>query len=195
MAATPAQASLGTSLTRLNNDGRALLFTEARTANTFSDRPVTGKQLREIYELMKWGPTWSNTLPLRIVYVTTPDGKARLLPHLQPGNVGKATQAPVNAILAVDSAFHHQIPRLFPFRAGMRDALEADPGLRDKIGAGGAWMQAAYFIIAVRAVGLAAGPMGGFDTAGLDAEFFPSGTGGHSSSVPSPRSHGETTIL
>jgi 3-hydroxypropanoate dehydrogenase len=124
---------------------------------------------------MKCGPTWSNTLPLRIVYVTTPDGKARLLPHLQPGNVGKATQAPVNAILAVDSAFHHQIPRLFPFRAGMRDALEANPGLRDKIGSGGAWMQAAYFIIAVRAAGLAAGPMGGFDTAGLDAEFFPSG--------------------
>lgn len=130
MAATPAQASLETSLTRLNDDGRALLFTEARTANTFSDRPVAGAQLREIYELIKWGPTWSNTLPLRIVYVTTPDGKARLLPHLQPGNVGKATQAPVNAILAVDSAFHHQIPRLFPFRAGTRDALEADPGLR-----------------------------------------------------------------
>jgi 3-hydroxypropanoate dehydrogenase len=61
---------------------------------------------------MKWGPTWLNTLPLRVVYVTTPDGQARLLPHLQPGNVGKATQAPVNAILAVDSAFHHQIPRL-----------------------------------------------------------------------------------
>lgn len=175
MAATLAQTGLETSLAGLNDIDRALLFTEARTANTFSDRPVTGEQLREIYELMKWGPTWSNTLPLRIVDATTPGGKARLLPHLQPGNVGKATQAPVNAILAVDSAFHHQIPRLFPFRAGMRDALEADPGLRDKIGTGGAWMQAAYFIIAVRAIGLAAGPMGGFDTAGLDAEFFPSG--------------------
>ena len=58
MAATPAQASLETILTRLNDDCRALLFTEARTANTFSDRPVTGGQLREIYELMKWGPTW-----------------------------------------------------------------------------------------------------------------------------------------
>jgi 3-hydroxypropanoate dehydrogenase len=175
MAATSAQACLETGLTRLNDDGRALLFTEARTANTFSDRPVTSEELREIYELMKWGPTWSNTLPLRIVYVTTPGGKARLLPHLQPGNVGKATQAPVNAILAADSTFHHQIPRLFPFRAGMQDTLETDPGLRDKIGTGGAWMQAAYFVIAVRAAGLAAGPMGGFDSAGLDAEFFPSG--------------------
>jgi len=57
----------------------------------------------------------------------------------------------------------------------MRDALETNLGLRDKIGAGGAWMQAAYFVIAVRAAGLAAGPMGGFDSAGLDSEFFPSG--------------------
>jgi Nitroreductase len=134
---------------------------------------------------MKCGPTWSNTLPLRVAYVTTPDGKARLLPHLQPGNVGKATQAPVNAILAVDSAFHHQIPRLFPFRAGMRDALEANPGLRDKIGSGGAWMQAAYFIIAVRAAGLAAGPMGGsIPQASMPSSSHP-GTGGHSSSSTS----------
>jgi 3-hydroxypropanoate dehydrogenase len=175
MAATSAPASLETSLTRLGDDGRALLFTEARTANTFSDRPVTSEQLREIYELMKWAPTWANTAPLRIVYVTTSDGTARLLKHLQPGDVGQATQAPVNAILAADRAFHHQIPRLFPFRAGMRDALETNPGLRDKIGTGGAWMQAAYFVIAVRAAGLAAGPMGGFDSAGLDGEFFPSG--------------------
>lgn len=101
--------------------------------------------------------------------------KGRLLRHLQPGNAGKATQAPVNAILAVDSAFHHQIPRLFPFRAGMRDALEANPGLRDKIGTGGAWMQAAYFIIAVRAAGLAAGPMGGFDTRRPRCRVLPSG--------------------
>ncbi len=175
MAAPSAQASLETSPTRLDAVGSALLFTEARTTNTFSDRPVTREQLREIYELMKWGPTWANTLPLRIVYVTTPAGKARLLLRLQPGNISKATQAPVSAILAVDSTFHHQIPRLLPFRPEMREALEADPGLRDKIGTGSAWLQAAYFIIAVRAAGLAAGPMGGFDPAGLDAEFFPSG--------------------
>jgi 3-hydroxypropanoate dehydrogenase len=110
---------------------------------------------------------------MRIVYVTTQEGKSRLLPHLQPGNAGKASAAPVNAILAVDSTFHHHIPRLLPFRPEMREALEADQGLRERIGSGGAWLQAAYFIIAVRAAGLAAGPMGGFDPVGLDAEFFP----------------------
>jgi 3-hydroxypropanoate dehydrogenase len=124
---------------------------------------------------MKWGPTWANMLPLRIVYVTTPEGKGRLLPHLQPGNVGKASAAPVNAILAVDNGFHYHIPRLLPFRPEMREALEADPGLRERIGSGSVWLQAAYFIIAVRAAGIAAGPMGGFDPAGLDAEFFPDG--------------------
>ena len=170
-----ASESAGTTLPRLGDEGRAILFTRARTANTFSDRPVGEEQLREIYELMKWGPTWANTVPLRIVYVTTPQGKGRLLLHLQPGNAGQASAAPVNAILAVDDAFHHHVPRLLPFRPEMRDALEADPGLRKRIGSGSAWLQAAYFIIAARAAGLAAGPMGGFDPAGLDAEFFPDG--------------------
>jgi 3-hydroxypropanoate dehydrogenase len=162
-------------LPRLDDEGRAILFTGARTANTFSGRPVSPEQLREIYELMKWGPTWANTLPLRIVYVTTARGKSRLLPHLQPGNLAKASAAPVSAILAADNTFHHHIPRLLPFRPEMRDALEDDPLLRERVGSGSAWLQAAYFIIAVRAAGLAAGPMGGFDPAGVDAEFFPEG--------------------
>ena len=90
---------------------------------------------------MKWGPPWANTVPLRIVCVTTPEGKARLMPHLQPGNVAKATAAPVNAILAVDSNFHHHIPRLLPFRPEMRDALESGPALHDRIGTGSAWLR------------------------------------------------------
>lgn len=154
---------------------RALLFTGARTANTFSGRPVSDGQLREIYELMKWGPTWASTLPLRIVYVTTPEGKSRLLSHLQPGEAGRASAAPVNAILAVDNAFHRHVPRLLPFRPEIGEALEVDSRRREPIGSGCAWLQAAYFIIAVSAAGLAAGPMGGFEPAGLDAEFFPDG--------------------
>jgi 3-hydroxypropanoate dehydrogenase len=149
-----------------------LLFTAARTANTFSDRAVSDDQLREVYELMKWGPTWANTVPLRVVYVRSEPGKARLLAHLQPGNVEKARSAPVNAVLAVDSAYHEKIPRLLPFRPEMRDTLEADPELHQRIQHAGGWMQAAYFIIAIRSVGLAAGPMGGFDAVSLDADFF-----------------------
>ncbi len=141
----------------------------------FSERPVSADQLRAVYELMKWGPTWANTLPLRIVYLTTEQGKARLWPYLQPGNVEKARSAPVNAVLAVDNSYQRHVPRLLPFRPEMREALEGDPELRERIQLAGGWMQAAYFIVAVRAVGLAAGPMGGYDSAALDAELFPNG--------------------
>lgn len=157
---------------RLDDAGRELLFTAARTVNRFSDLPVSDDQLREAYELMKWGPTWANTVPLRVAFIRSQSGKARLLPHLQPGNVEKAQSAPVNAVLAVDGAYHEQIPRLLPFRPEMREMLEENRDLHQRIQLAGGWMQAAYLIIAIRAVGLAAGPMGGFDPIGLDAEFF-----------------------
>lgn len=162
-------------LDTLDEKARALLFTQARTANSFSSRPVTTGQLREIYELMKWGPTWANTLPLRIVYVTTPEGKERLAQHLNPGNVEKTMSAPVNAVLAVDNRFHDHVPRLLPFRPEMREMLEDNDPLRNRIRDFSGAMQAAYFILAVRAAGLAAGPLGGFDQASLDADLFPDG--------------------
>ena len=162
-------------LAKLDDSARSLLFTEGRTANSFSSRPVTDEQLQELYELMKWGPTWANTLPLRIVYVTTPEGKRRLSTHLQPGNVAKATSAPVNAVLAVDNRYHDQLPRLLPFRPDMHKMLEDEDALRERIRDFGGAMQAAYFLIAVRAAGLAAGPLGGFDQSSLDADLFPEG--------------------
>jgi 3-hydroxypropanoate dehydrogenase len=157
---------------RLDVAAQELLFTAARTANTFSDRPVSDDQLRQAYELMKWGPTWANTVPLRVVYIRSEQGKTQLLAHLQPGNVEKARSAPVNAVLAVDNKYHEKIPRLLPFRPEMRDLLAADPDLRLRIRLAGGWMQAAYFIIAIRSVGLAAGPMGGFGAVSLDADLF-----------------------
>jgi len=160
---------------KLDEAARSLLFTKGRTANSFSSRPVTDEQLQEIYELMKWGPTWANTLPLRIVYVTTPEGKQRLLTHMQPGNVEKTISAPVNAVLAVDNRYHDQLPRLLPFRPDMREMLEGNDALRERIRDFTGAMQAAYFIIAVRAAGLTAGPMGGFDQTSLDADLFPDG--------------------
>lgn len=162
-------------LEKLDEEARSILFTRGRTANTFSSRPVTGEQLQEIYELAKWGPTWANTGPLRIVYVTTEDGKQRVQKHLQPTNALKAATAPVNAVLAVDNRYHDLIPQLLPFRPEMRDVFEQNEALRNRVRDLGGAMQAAYFIMSVRAAGLAAGPMGGFDQAGLDAELFPDG--------------------
>ncbi|MGX6447765.1 malonic semialdehyde reductase [Patulibacter sp. S7RM1-6] len=155
----------------LSPEARALLFTEARSANTFTDEPVTDEQLRAIVDLAKWPPTAANTNPLRILFVRTPEGRERLLPHMGEGNRAKTGAAPVTAVLAFDREFYEHMPRLFPPRAAMRDALRDSP-TSDDMARYNAALQTAYFLLAVRAVGLAAGPMAGFDAAGVDAEFF-----------------------
>ncbi len=166
-------ASVG--LARLDDSSRALLFTDARTANDFAPTPVTDAELAGIWELAKWGPSAANTQPLRVLYVRTPEGKARLLEHMSEGNVAKTAAAPVTAVLAIDSDFHEHIPTVLPFRPELRDVFAADDVMREKTGRFSAALQAGYFIVSVRAHGLAAGPMGGFDADGLDREFFPDG--------------------
>jgi 3-hydroxypropanoate dehydrogenase len=156
----------------LDPAAQALLFTDARTANTFSDEPVTDAQLRAIVDLAKWPPTAANTNPLRILFVRTPAGRARLVEHMGGANKGKTLTAPAVAVLAADLDFHEQIPRLLPFRPELRDVFAADDARRERHARFNATLQAAYFIIAVRAAGLAAGPMAGFDAAGVDGEFF-----------------------
>jgi 3-hydroxypropanoate dehydrogenase len=71
----------------LNDDGLDLLFRKARTQNGWLDRPVSDDTLRQLYDLMKWGPTSANSSPARIVFVRTQQGKERLTPALAAGNV------------------------------------------------------------------------------------------------------------
>jgi 3-hydroxypropanoate dehydrogenase len=105
-------------------------------------------------------PTGGNTQPMRVVFVRTPEGKARLLSHMFEGNVAKTESAPVTAILAVDRRFHEHIPTILPFRPEMKEVFEANPEMWEKAGSLSAALQAAYFILAARANGLAAGPHG-----------------------------------
>jgi 3-hydroxypropanoate dehydrogenase len=156
----------------LDTLGRELLFTTGRTANTFSDVPVTDEQLHEITELAKWPPTMANTNPLRILFVRTPDGKRRLGPLMSEGNRAKTVSAPAVAVLAVDTDFHDKLPELLPFRPEMRDNFVDQPERREQLARFNGALQAGYFILAVRAAGLVAGPMLGFDAPGIDAEFF-----------------------
>jgi 3-hydroxypropanoate dehydrogenase len=150
-----------------------LLFTEARTANTFSAEPVSDEQLRAITDLAKWPPTMANTNPLRILFVRTPEGKERLGPLMSDGNRAKTVSAPAVAVLAVDSDFHDKIPELLPFRPELRENFVTDAENRERLAIFNGALQTGYFILAVRAAGLAAGPMLGFNAAGIDAEFFP----------------------
>ena len=165
----------GSSLPRLAEDGRTALFTAARTSNTFAGTPVTDDELRGIWDLAKWPPTGGNVQPLRVLFVRTPDGKERLLKHVAEGNVAKITQAPVTAVLAADTEFHEYIPQVLPFRPQMREVFAADEERRRTAAEYNTALQSGYFILAVRSAGLAAGPMGGFDKEGVDAEFFPEG--------------------
>ncbi|WP_326952957.1 MULTISPECIES: malonic semialdehyde reductase [unclassified Amycolatopsis] len=152
-------------------DVQNLLFREARTANSFSSEPVTDEQVRAIYDLVKWAPTSKNTQPLRVLVLRTAEARARLLPHMAPGNRGKTEAAPLTVVLAADVDFHENLPQVFPHAPGAKDSFSDEDG-RVEFAKLNSLLQVGYFIIGVRAAGLAAGPMTGFDAAGVDKEFF-----------------------
>ena len=167
--------SAALTLERLNAAGRALLFTHARTANTFASTPITDEELTEIWELARWGPSAANSQPLRVLFVRTEEGRARLVEHMNDGNKAKTLSAPAVAVLAVDTQFHEHIPSLLPFRPELREVYASNEEMASTTSRFNAALQAGYFILAVRAAGLAAGPMAGFDGESLDAEFFADG--------------------
>jgi 3-hydroxypropanoate dehydrogenase len=152
-------------------DVQNLLFREARTANSFSDEPVTDEQLQAIYDLIKWAPTSMNSQPLRGLVIRSAEARQRLLPHMAEGNRAKTESAPVTVILAADTDFHENIPQTFPHNPAAKDNF-TDEGMRTEFARLNSLVQVGYFIIGVRAAGLAAGPMTGFEASGVDAEFF-----------------------
>jgi 3-hydroxypropanoate dehydrogenase len=155
----------------LSAEAQDLLFREARTANTFTDEPVTDEQITAIYDLVKYAPTALNTQPLRIVLVRDGEPRERLLKHMADGNRDKTANAPLVAILAADTNFHEHLERTFPHLPGARDMFADDAG-REQAARFNATLQAGYFLLGVRAAGLAAGPMGGFDAAGIDDDLL-----------------------
>jgi 3-hydroxypropanoate dehydrogenase len=165
---------------RLDHDALGVLFTEARTHNGWLDRKVDDSLLRELYDLMKWGPTSANCCPVRILFLRSRESKERLKPALMPANVGKTMEAPVIAILANDSGFYETLPRLFPAMPTMKDMFLKDPALAATTAMRNGSLQGAYFMLAARSLGLDCGPMSGFDNAKVDQEFFPSAAPGAS---------------
>ncbi|ALV33817.1 malonic semialdehyde reductase [Streptomyces sp. CdTB01] len=149
-----------------------LLFREARTANTFTDEPVTDEQVQAIYDLVKYGPTSMNQSPLRVTLVRSAEARERLVQHLAEGNQKKTASAPLVAILSADNEFHEELPHLFPHFPQAKDLFAGSREAREKNATLNAALQAAYFIIGVRAAGLAAGPMTGLDFEGVRKEFL-----------------------
>jgi 3-hydroxypropanoate dehydrogenase len=159
---------------RIPEDVADQLFRTAATAYRFSDESVTDEQMRAVHDLVKWGPTAMNTQPLRIVLVSSPEARERLVTHMAGGNQARTAAAPLVALLASDTDFHDELPRLFPAVPGARDKF-ADEQARAAAAHTNAVLQAGYFIVGARAAGLVAGPMGGFDADAVSREFFPDG--------------------
>ena len=155
----------------LSDIALAQLFTEARTRNAWSDRPVPEALLRQLYDLTKFGPTAVNNTPARFIFVTSPEAKARLSPLMSEGNRAKTLQAPVNVIIGHDIDFHEQLPKLFPHAPGAKDWFADEAGRRESAFRN-ASLQGGYFLLAARALGLDVGPMSGFDAEGVKAAFF-----------------------
>jgi 3-hydroxypropanoate dehydrogenase len=152
------------------------LFLTARTQNGWLATPVSDAQLRQIYDVMKMGPTSANSCPAGLVFLRTPEAKTRLLPALSPGNVDKTKQAPVTAIIGYDTRFFEWMAKkLFAHRPEMADNYARNPALAEVVAFRNGTLQGAYFMLAARAVGLDVGGMSGFDNAKVDAEFFPDG--------------------
>ncbi|MCG6861311.1 MAG: malonic semialdehyde reductase [Chromatiaceae bacterium] len=158
-------------------DSKALdqLFHNARTFPNWQARPVTDEQIRDLYDLLKWGPTSMNCLPGRFVFLRTPEAKARLEPSLMAGNVAKVREAPLTVIVAHDTSFYEHLPELWPHSSDARDMFASNNVLAESTAFRNGTLQGAYLILAARALGLDVGPMSGFDNARVDAEFFPDG--------------------
>ncbi|MET0766130.1 MAG: malonic semialdehyde reductase [Aeromicrobium sp.] len=149
-----------------------VLFREARSINSFSDQPVSADEVREVFELVKLGPTMMNIQPMRLLLVEQGEGRDRLVPHMAEGNRLKAETAPLVAVIAADVDFQLSMAAHFPHMPAAGDMFAGDADGRAQIARYNTALQTGYFIVGVRAAGLHAGPVGGFDAAGIDDEFF-----------------------
>jgi 3-hydroxypropanoate dehydrogenase len=157
---------------RLNDDALDTVFRTARTYNGWLDKPVSDETVREIYDLMKWGPTSANSTPARFLLLRSKAAKERLRPALAPGNVQKTMSAPVTVIVAYDLRFYEKMSKLAPQNPGFRDLFANNPELAELTAKRNSTLQGAYLILAARVLGLDCGPMSGFDNAKVDGEFF-----------------------
>ena len=159
----------------LDDAAQDLLFRDAHTANSFTSEPVSDEQIKEIWDLIRWAPTGGNASPGRLLIVRSAEARERLVAHMGESNRAKTLAAPLTVVAAADTRYHELWPTISPGRSEAAARLEGDPAARERLAMLSGTLVTAYFLIGVRAAGLAAGPMGGFDRAGVDGEFFADG--------------------
>ncbi|OWW19660.1 malonic semialdehyde reductase [Noviherbaspirillum denitrificans] len=156
----------------LNDTALQTLFTEARTHNGWRDKPVTDEQLKQLYDLLKWGPTSANCSPVRIVFVKSPEAKEKLLACMNAGNIEKTKSAPVTAIIGMDMEFYEKLPQLFPHNPDARSWFAGNQPNIETTAMRNSSLQGGYFIMAARALGLDCAPMSGFNADKMNEAFF-----------------------
>ena len=159
-------------MTMIGDDALDTIFRNARTHNAWKDEPVSDARLKELYDLMKWGPTSANCSPARIVFVKSKEAKEKLAPALSEGNLKKTMAAPVTAIIGYDVEFYERLPELFPHEPNAKTWFNWSAEWAEMTAFRNGSLQGAYFMIAARALGLDCGPMSGFDMKKVDEAFF-----------------------
>lgn len=162
-------------MTVIDQNAVETLFTEARTHNVWQDKDVSEEKLRELHQLMHFGPTSMNCQPLRVLFLKSQASKERLKPALMPGNQEKTMKSPVVAILGYDTKFYEHLPRMFSHNKDAKSLFEGKTDFINTTAFRNSSIQGGYFILAARAVGLDCGPMSGFNNAAVDEEFWPDG--------------------
>lgn len=170
-AAQQSAADLKARIACLDDDGQALLFTEARTHNGWLDKPIEVETLNHLFELVKWAPTSANAQPARYIFLSSSAGKTRLKPHLSTGNIEKTMTAPVTAIVAHDLSFFEDMVKNFPMK-DMSGHYRNDPAAAERMALRNSTIQGTFLMLAARAIGLDIGAISGFDHDGVDREFF-----------------------
>ena len=155
----------------LDDTALDVLFRNARTHERFADTPVTDETLGALYELVKLGPTSGNSSPARFLVIRTQEAKEKLRPVLSLGNIDKTMAAPATIVVAYDPLFHGKLPELNP-GVELKPWFVGNPDLAEETAFRNSSLQGAYFLLAARALGLACGPMSGFDRVKLDRAFF-----------------------
>ena len=157
----------------VNDAALDIIFRKARSYNSWLDKPVSPALLQAVYELMALGPTSMNSCPARVLYLLSPQAKARLKPHLAENNINKSMSAPAVAIIANDLGFYDNLPKLFPQYPNAKAMFASAPAQANETFAmRNGTLQGGYFIVAARALGLDCAPMSGFSNEGVDKEFF-----------------------
>lgn len=158
----------------LSEQALGVLFNDARSHNGWQDTGVSDEQLQQIYNLMKMGPTGANCCPARIHFVRSETAREKLLTCVSEGNVEKCRTAPVVAIIGMDMEFYEKLPKLFPHTDARSWYVGNDEAIYNTAFRNST-LQAAYFMMATRSLGLDCGPMTGFNADKMNETFFADG--------------------